>query len=84
MVRDFTFVDDIVKGVIRVIDTPPGISDKKEPDVSISNTAPYKVYNIGNSSPVQLMKYIGAIEKSLGKEARKEFLTMQPGDVYRT
>jgi UDP-glucuronate 4-epimerase len=84
MVRDFTYVDDIVEGVTRVIDNPPKISDKKEIDVSISNTAPYKVYNIGNSSPVQLMEYIGAIEKKLNKEAIKEYLPMQPGDVPKT
>ena len=84
MVRDFTFVDDIVEGITRVIDTPPGISTVKNPDVSRSNTAPYKVYNIGNSSPVQLMEYIGAIEKALGKTSKKELLPMQPGDVPRT
>ncbi len=84
MVRDFTYVDDIVEGVTRVIDTPPYVSDKKETDASISNTAPYKVYNIGNSSPVQLMEYIGAIEKKLGKQAEKEFLPMQAGDVPKT
>ena len=84
MVRDFTYVDDIVEGVTRVIDTPPYVSDKKETDASISNTAPYKVYNIGNSSPVQLMEYIGAIEEKLGKQAEKEFLPMQAGDVPKT
>jgi UDP-glucuronate 4-epimerase len=84
MVRDFTYIDDIVEGVIHVIDNPPKISDKKEIDVSISNTAPYKVYNIGNSSPVQLMEYIGAIEQFLGKTAQKDFLPMQPGDVPKT
>ncbi|MGM0649606.1 MAG: NAD-dependent epimerase [Bacteroidota bacterium] len=68
MVRDFTYVDDIVEGVTRVIDNPKG----------------YKLYNIGNSSPVQLMEYIAAIEKTLGKTAKKEFLPMQPGDVPRT
>jgi UDP-glucuronate 4-epimerase len=84
MVRDFTYVDDIVEGVIRVIDNPPKISNKKEIDVSISNTAPYKVYNIGNSSPIQLMEYIGAIEQTLNKKAEKEFLPMQQGDVPKT
>jgi nucleoside-diphosphate-sugar epimerase len=83
-VRDFTYVDDIVEGVIRVIDNPPKISNKKEIDVSISNTAPYKVYNIGNSSPIQLMEYIGAIEQTLNKKAEKEFLPMQQGDVPKT
>lgn len=102
MIRDFTFVDDIVEGVIRVIDNPPMKKEKgkrkrehgttntehgtrnKVPDPSVSETAPYKVYNIGNSSPVQLMDYIKAIEKHLGKEAEKEFLPMQPGDVPKT
>jgi len=84
MVRDFTYIDDIVEGVLRVIDNPPTISDKKEIDASISKTAPYKVYNIGNSSPVQLMEYISAIEKKLNKEAVKEYLPMQPGDVPKT
>jgi len=60
------------------------LSDKKEIDVSISNTAPYKVYNIGNSSPVELMEYIGAIEQSVNREAEKEFLPMQQGDVPKT
>ena len=84
MVRDFTYVDDIVEGVVRVIDSPATVSNIENPDVSCSNTAPYKVYNIGNSSPVQLMEYIGAIEQFLGKTAQKEFLPMQPGDVPRT
>ncbi len=84
MVRDFTYVDDIVEGVIRVIDNHPGKSKMEIEDVSCSRTAPYKVYNIGNSSPVQLMEYIGAIENSLGKTAIKEFLPMQAGDVPRT
>jgi UDP-glucuronate 4-epimerase len=84
MVRDFTYIDDIVEGVTRVIDSPATVSNTENPDVSCSNTAPYKVYNIGNSSPVQLMEYIGAIEQFLGKTAQKEFLPMQPGDVPRT
>jgi UDP-glucuronate 4-epimerase len=84
MVRDFTYVDDIVEGVVRVIDNPPGLSVKETDDVSCSKTAPYKVYNIGNSSPVQLMEYIGAIENALGKIAVKELLPMQAGDVPRT
>jgi UDP-glucuronate 4-epimerase len=84
MVRDFTYVDDIVEGVMRVIDSPATVSNIENPDVSCSNTAPYKVYNIGNSSPVQLMEYIGAIEQFIGKTAQKEFLPMQAGDVPRT
>jgi len=84
MVRDFTYVDDIVEGVIRVIDNPPRKRGDVENDPSQSRTAPFKVYNIGNSSPVELMDFIRAIEKYLGKEAKKEFLPMQPGDVPRT
>lgn len=84
MVRDFTYVDDIVEGVIRVIENPAKVSGSENSDASRSKTAPYKVYNIGNSSPVQLMDYIGAIEMALGKTARKEFLPIQPGDVPRT
>lgn len=84
MVRDFTYVDDIVEGVIRVIENPAKVSGSENSDASRSKTAPYKVYNIGNSSPVQLMDYIGAIEMALGKTARKEFLPIQPGDVPHT
>jgi UDP-glucuronate 4-epimerase len=86
MKRDFTYVDDIVEGVMRVIDNPPkGNSDwsGKNPDPS-SSKAPYKVYNIGNSNPVQLMEFIEAIEKSLGKKAKKNMLPIQPGDVPAT
>jgi len=86
MKRDFTYVDDIVEGVLRVIDHAPqgnsGWSGKK-PDPSCS-TAPYKIYNIGNSSPVLLMDFIEAIEKSLGKTATKNMLPLQPGDVPAT
>ncbi len=130
MVRDFTYIDDIVEGVIRVLDNPPGLkkansktqiknnkpqstnnkqqttNDKQQTTndkqqitnykpQAISNqqpttsnelqaTTPYKIYNIGNSSPVPLMDYISAIEMHLGKTAKKEFLPMQPGDVLRT
>jgi UDP-glucuronate 4-epimerase len=132
MVRDFTYVDDIVEGVTRVIDNPPigaqnniearisppskgGVASptgedgvvatdaapspqhnvtsgphESSTDASQSSPsgelegAPYKIYNIGNSSPVQLMEYIGAIELSLNKTAQKEFLPMQPGDVPKT
>ena len=86
MKRDFTYVDDIVEGVIRVIDhAPQGRSDwsGQSPDPSCSK-APYKVYNIGNSSPVLLMDFIEAIEKALGQTATKNMLPMQPGDVPAT
>jgi len=86
MVRDFTYVEDITEGILKVTeDIPKPLGDKgKEQGVSYSKTAPYKVYNIGNSSPVELMDFITAIEKSLGKEAKKNFMDMQPGDVPRT
>lgn len=84
MTRDFTFIDDIIKGVVKVIDKPAKPTMDANPDPSISNIAPYKVYNIGNSSPVKLSDYIEAIENELGKRAIKEFLPMQPGDVTYT
>ncbi len=86
MVRDFTYVADIVEGVIRVIDHPPAGNpgwNGADPDPS-SSRAPYKIYNIGNNNPVKLMDFIAAIEKRLGKEAVKEMLPMQPGDVPAT
>jgi UDP-glucuronate 4-epimerase len=84
--RDFTYVDDIVEGVIRTLDRPAPINpqwDSNLPDPGTS-LAPWRVYNIGNSSPVELMDYIGALEKALGKTAIKEFLPLQPGDVPDT
>ncbi len=86
MKRDFTYIDDIVEGVVRVIDNPPKGKDSwsgAKPDPSCSK-APYKVYNIGNSSPVQLMDFISAIEKSIGKTAEKNMLPLQAGDVPAT
>jgi len=68
MHRDFNYIDDIIEGVTRVIDNPNG----------------YRVYNIGNSSPVKLMNFISAIENELGKTAIKDFLPIQPGDVPQT
>ena len=83
MVRDFTYVDDIVEGVIHVLDQPPGKGEGvNEPDRSAS--APWRIYNIGNSSRVQLMDYIQALEKALGRKATLELLPMQDGDVPAT
>ena len=83
MVRDFTYVDDIVEGVIRVLDHPPGKGGgASEPDRSAS--APWRIYNIGNSCRVQLMDYIQALEKALGRKATLELLPMQDGDVPAT
>ena len=86
MLRDFTYIDDIVEGVIRVLDhtatsNPVWEAQKTDPATS---SAPYRVYNIGNSHPVRLMDFIAAIETACGHEAKKEFLPMQPGDVYQT
>ena len=86
MVRDFTYIDDIVEGVIRVMDkpaTPNANFDASLPDPATS-AAPYRVFNIGNSRPVPLMDYISALEQALGMEAIKELLPMQPGDVPAT
>ena len=83
MVRDFTYVDDIVEGVTRVLDQPPGKGEGvNEPDRSAS--APWRIYNIGNSTRVQLMDYIRALEKALGRKATLELLPMQDGDVPAT
>ncbi|MCX8145707.1 MAG: NAD-dependent epimerase [Azovibrio sp.] len=86
MQRDFTYIDDIVEGVIRVLDKPaspdPGF-DPMQPNPGTSQ-APYRVFNIGNHDPVPLMDFIAAIEKALGIEARKNFLPMQDGDVPAT
>ena len=86
MVRDFTFVDDIVEGVIRVLDKPatPDVKfDALTPDPATSN-APYRIFNIGNGNPTPLMDYIEALESALGVSAKKNFLPMQPGDVLAT
>ncbi|MFC1533983.1 NAD-dependent epimerase, partial [Thermodesulfobacteriota bacterium] len=86
MKRDFTYIDDIVTGVIKVLDNPPKGDPSwsgEYPDPSGSR-APYRIYNIGNNSPVGLMDFISAIEESLGKEAKKNFLPMQLGDVPAT
>ena len=77
MLRDFTYIDDIAEGVIRCIDRVA------EPDPACSS-APYRIYNIGNSEPVRLMDFIAAVEAACEKEAVKEYLPMQPGDVYQT
>ncbi|MBT5399865.1 NAD-dependent epimerase [bacterium] len=84
--RDFTYIDDIVEGVIRVLDRPAPSNpdwDGANPDSGTSK-APWRVYNIGNNSPVELMDYIGALEESLGIEADKEMLPLQDGDVPDT
>ncbi|KAB7622914.1 NAD-dependent epimerase [Alkalilimnicola sp. S0819] len=84
--RDFTFVEDIVEGVVRVLDRPAEPNpdwDPALPDCASSN-APYRVYNIGNSQPVELMRYIEVLEECLGRKAEKKLLPLQAGDVPDT
>lgn len=86
MMRDFTYIDDIVESVLRVLDKPatPDVSfDASQPKSSISD-APYRIFNIGNSQPEKLMDFIGLLEDAIGKKAQKEFLPMQAGDVKAT
>ena len=86
MRRDFTYIDDIVEGIVRTLDRPP----KGDPEWSGmapdpgSSRGPYKIYNIGNGSPVELMDFIRALEKELGREGKIEYTPMQPGDVPAT
>jgi UDP-glucuronate 4-epimerase len=84
--RDFTYIDDIVEGVIRVLDRPaqPNPNWSSATPDSGTSSAPWRVYNIGNNSPVELMDYIAALEKALGKKAELEMLPLQPGDVLDT
>jgi UDP-glucuronate 4-epimerase len=86
MKRDFTYVDDIVTGTVKVLDRPPQgnagwTGDAPDPS---SSRAPYKIYNIGNNAPIALMDFIEAIEAALGRTTKKNFLPMQPGDVPAT
>jgi UDP-glucuronate 4-epimerase len=86
MRRDFTYIDDIVEGVVRISDRPAATNlawNGDAPDPATSS-APYRVYNIGNNEPAELMAFIGALERSLGRIAEKHFLPMQPGDVPAT
>jgi len=86
MMRDFTYIDDIVEGIFRIVQQPAETNlewSGNKPDPA-SSSAPYKIYNIGNGNPVQLMDYIKAAEKALDKKAEKKFMSMQPGDVQKT
>ncbi len=86
MLRDFTYVDDIVEAVSRLVNKPATPNPEwsgADPDPS-SSSAPYKIYNIGNNSPVRLMEFVEAIENKLGKVAKKNYMDLQPGDVPGT
>jgi UDP-glucuronate 4-epimerase len=87
MSRDFTYVDDLVEGIVRLIDAAPVRPDTPEdiPDGdSLSPVAPFRIVNIGNSEPVRLLDFVEAIEAATGRVAEKRFLDMQPGDVPAT
>jgi UDP-glucuronate 4-epimerase len=86
MQRDFTYIDDIIEGVVRVMGRLPAANPDWSGDAPDPGTsyAPYKLYNIGNNNPVQLIKFIEVIEAALGKRATKEFMDLQPGDVVAT
>ena len=85
-VRDFTYIDDVVEGIVRVMDKIAAPNTDWEPDApdSATSNAPYRIYNIGNSSSVNLLDFIASIEGALGLTAKKNFLPMQPGDVAST
>ncbi|HAD58974.1 MAG TPA: capsular biosynthesis protein CpsI [Planctomycetaceae bacterium] len=84
MLRDFTFIDDIVEGIVRVNDNVPAANPDKDPMDDSTTAAPYRLYNIGNNQPVQLMHMIETLEKCLGKTAEKNMMDIQPGDVPET
>ena len=86
MERDFTFIDDIVEGILRTLDLPPGPDpafDRENPDPATSS-APYRIYNIGNHTPVPLMTFIATLEKIIGRKAKTRMLPMDPSDVRAT
>jgi UDP-glucuronate 4-epimerase len=84
MYRDFTYIDDIIEGIVRVLKNPPGVSALNGSLTPSSSPAPFKIYNIGNNSPVKLLDFIDVLEKELGVQAKRELLPLQPGDVYST
>jgi UDP-glucuronate 4-epimerase len=86
MERDFTYIDDIIEGILRLIDKIPAANknwDETKDDISTS-FAPYEIYNIGNNQPVSLMRFINILEEKIGKVAEKIYMDMQPGDVLKT
>jgi UDP-glucuronate 4-epimerase len=84
MQRDFTYIDDVVEAIVRVLESPPKRSVLQETAGAFLSNARYKIYNLGNHQPVDLLKFIEIIEQALGIEARRTFLPMQPGDVVST
>jgi UDP-glucuronate 4-epimerase len=84
LMRDFTYIDDLVEAIRRLMDTPPVAGEPVTRNDSLSPVAPYRLVNIGHAAPVRLMDYIEAIEEAIGKKAVKNMLDMQPGDVKQT
>jgi UDP-glucuronate 4-epimerase len=84
MRRDFTYIDDIVEGVVRLIDRSPPRRDPAAAVTPATSTAPWRIYNIGNNQPIELMRYIRVLEDALGRKAQIEFAPLQPGDVVAT
>ena len=86
MIRDFTYIDDIVESIIRLIQKPPKKDNSFDYKSLLPNKswAPYQIFNIGNSNPTPLMDFISCLEKKLGKKAIKQYLPIQPGDVPST
>ncbi|WP_018479679.1 NAD-dependent epimerase [Pontibacter roseus] len=86
MKRDFTYIDDIVEGIVKVLDKPESVNNDSECDrlEALKTKAPYKLYNIGNSSPVLLTDFIDALEESIGQKAERQLMPLQPGDVLST
>jgi UDP-glucuronate 4-epimerase len=84
LVRDFTYVDDVVEAVVRVMAIPPAIGRAGEPGDQYGSAAPYRIFNVGNSRPVELIHYIRTLEACLGRTARLQLLPMQPGDMEAT
>ena len=82
--RDFTYIDDIVEGIVRIQDVIPTGTENFDNNDPSRSSAPFRVFNIGNNQPVELMTFIESLEDAIGKKAEKNFLPMQPGDVYAT
>ena len=85
MYRDYTYIDDIVDGIIKLINKEPNLKSKKKiKNDSISSVAPFRILNIGNTKKIYLLDFINTLEKELGKKAKKNYLPMQKGDVHST
>jgi UDP-glucuronate 4-epimerase len=84
MQRDFTYIDDVIEGVVRVIDRTPPYPDPAAPASPATSPAPWRIYNIGNNRPVELLRYIQVLEEALGRKATIELAPLQAGDVVAT